>query len=303
MSPLTRSALPPRRLPGLLAALVVLAVLSFRGGPAWAKPALWMVTSPTATIYLFGTIHALKPDTQWRSAKLDHAFNSSKELWLEIIDGGSYRSGFPLMQKLGTDYHKPLSSKLPRATLDQIDAALKSNGIPEGRAKVEWLRPWVVAQLVGKSSGGAGMERGSGVDLTLQEDAAEVEKPVRALETKEQQLRIFADLKPDVEIALLEDELAHRNDGGAELDALVAAWLAGDVDKLGRMQKKHDSAAAEELYRRLLVERNRHWAVKIQELLKGSGTIMIAGGAFHFAGPDSVLVQLRALGIEAERIQ
>jgi len=38
-------------------------------------------------------------------------------------------------------------------------------------------------------------------------------------------------------------------------------------------------------------------------LLKESGTILIAGGAGHFAGPDSVLVQLQAAGIKAERIQ
>jgi uncharacterized protein YbaP (TraB family) len=287
---------PTRFALGVVAAMVLVL-------PAWAKPALWVVRSPTATIYLFGTIHALKPDTPWRSPKLEHAFASSKELWLEIVDGGSYRASFPLIQRLGTDYRKPLSSKLSRATLDKVDAALKANGLSDGRAKVEWLRPWAVAQMVGDAKAGAGMERGSGADLSLQEDAAEADKPVRGLETKEQQLRIFADLPPPVEIAYLEDVLAHRNEGGGEIDALVAAWLAGDVDKLAKLQKEHDGPVADELYRRLLVERNKNWAAKIKELLTGSGTIMIAGGAFHFAGPDSVLVQLQTLGIVPERVQ
>jgi hypothetical protein len=290
----------PRSIFGLFVALALLAGSTL---PARAKPAMWVVTSPTATIYLFGTVHALKPGTPWRSTKLEKAFNSSKELWLEIIDGGSYRASIPLMQQYGTDYRKPLSSKLSRATLDKVDAALKSNGIAEGRARYEWVRPWVLAQMVSKSNGTVGIERGSGVDLSLQEDAAEVEKPVRALETSEQQLRIFADLKPDVEIALLEAELAHRDEPPAEFDALVSAWLAGDVEALGKMEKKHSSPAEDELYRRLLVDRNKRWALKIQELLKGSGTILIAGGAAHFAGPDSVLVQLQSLGISAERIQ
>jgi uncharacterized protein YbaP (TraB family) len=178
MSPTSLPALARR----VAAALVFVALGTM---PALAKPALWMVRSPTATIYLFGTVHILKPDTPWRSPKLEQAFASAKELWLEIDDAGSYIAGIPLVQRLGTDYRKPLSSKVSKATLDKIDAALRENGVKDGRARVEWLRPWMVAQMVGRSSRNLGVERGSGVDLTLQEDAAEVEKPVHALETKE----------------------------------------------------------------------------------------------------------------------
>ncbi len=287
----------------LFRGIVALAAVLSAAAPVAAKPALWVVRSPTATIYLFGTVHTLRPGTPWRSPKLEQAFATSKELWLEIVDGGSYRAGFPLMQKLGTDYRRPLSSKLPKPVLDKIDAALRGNGVAEGRARVEWLRPWVVAQMVGKPMRETGAERGSGVDLSLQEDAAEVDKPVHALETKEQQFRIFADLPPEIEIAYLEDALAHRDDPQDKFDKLVDAWLGGQVDTLGVMERESDGPVANELYRRIFVERNKNWARKIRDMLAGSGTLMIAGGAGHFAGPDSVLVQLKALGIEAERIQ
>jgi uncharacterized protein YbaP (TraB family) len=278
-------------------------LLLLAADPAFAKPALWVVRSPTATIFLFGTIHALKPDMAWRSPKLEQAFAQSKELWLEISDAGSYRAGIPLWQRLGTDYRKPLSSKLPRATLDKVDAALKANGVPDGRARVEWLRPWAVAMMVAGTKGNVGLERGSGADLSLQEDAAEVEKPVHALETKEQQLRIFADLPPALEIGYLDDALAHRDESAGTLEKLLAAWMAGDVAALGALEKSHDGPVEEELYQRIFVQRNKNWARKIQELLTGSGTILIAGGAGHFAGPDSVQVQLEALGIKSERVQ
>ncbi len=284
----------------IAAGLLLMAVAA---GPALAKPALWGVRGATATIYLFGTVHALKPDTPWRSPKLEHAFAQSKELWLEIADAGSYRAGIPLWQRLGTDYRKPLSSKLPRATLDRIDAILKANGVPDGRARIEWLRPWAVALMLGGTKGNMGLERGSGADLSLQEDAAEEDKPVRALETKEQQLRIFADLPPDVEVAYLNQTLAHRDEATDTLDKLLAAWMAGDVETLGKLEKQHEGPVEDELYQRVFVRRNKNWATKIQELLKDSGTILIAGGAGHFAGPDSVLVQLEALGIKAERVQ
>ena len=293
---------PFRSLLRLLAATAV--GLALLVSPALAKPALWVVRSATATIYLFGTIHALKPDMQWHSAKLDHAFSDAKEIWFEIGDAGFYRAAIPLMQKLGTDYRVPLSAKLPKAKLDQIDAALRKAGVKEGRARFEWVRPWVLALMLGGGpTRGIGLERGSGADLSLQEDAVEADKPVRALETKEQQLRIFADLPPDIELALLDDALAHMDEGPARLDALLAAWMAGDVDKIAKLSFTRDSAASEVLYQKLLVERNKTWAKQIAGMLKGTGTVLICGGAGHFAGPDSVLVQLQALGIKAERVQ
>jgi uncharacterized protein YbaP (TraB family) len=36
------------------------------GAQVQAEPALWKVQGPKATIYLFGTVHVLKPDVVWR---------------------------------------------------------------------------------------------------------------------------------------------------------------------------------------------------------------------------------------------
>src|SRR5438132_14417867 len=50
-----------------------------------ARPALWEVTDPGTTIYLFGTIHLLPNNYQWRSAKLDKAIEGSQQLVIETI--------------------------------------------------------------------------------------------------------------------------------------------------------------------------------------------------------------------------
>jgi hypothetical protein len=51
----------------------------------------------------------------------------------------------------------------------------------------------------------------------------------------------------------------------------------------------------------LIVRRNISWTGKIQEMLKGSGVQIIAVGAGHLAGPDSVQTQLEKRGIKVER--
>lgn len=57
------------------------------------------------------------------------------------------------------------------------------------------------------------------------------------------------------------------------------------------------------LYQRLLVQRNASWAGKIKAMLDTPGTVFIAVGAAHLAGPDSVQAQLARLGVHAERVE
>ena len=51
-----------------------------------AKPALWKVADKDTTIYLFGTIHLLKPETRWFEGKIKTAFDASDELVLEMVE-------------------------------------------------------------------------------------------------------------------------------------------------------------------------------------------------------------------------
>jgi uncharacterized protein YbaP (TraB family) len=55
------------------------------------------------------------------------------------------------------------------------------------------------------------------------------------------------------------------------------------------------------VYDKVLVRRNKAWAEKIEQMLKGSGVQQIAVGAAHLAGPDSVQAQLAKRGIKVEK--
>jgi hypothetical protein len=61
-----------------------LAAASAWAAPALAQPALWAVKDADSTIYFLGTVHLLKPETEWRSEKLDAAIAESQALWLEL---------------------------------------------------------------------------------------------------------------------------------------------------------------------------------------------------------------------------
>ena len=53
----------------------------------------------------------------------------------------------------------------------------------------------------------------------------------------------------------------------------------------------------------LLINRNKAWARWVRARLAKPGTVFVAVGAGHLAGPGSVQDQLARLGIRATRVQ
>ena len=82
---------------------------------------------------------------------------------------------------------------------------------------------------------------------------------------------------------------------------MVAAWGSGDADAVAKLiaQTDNDSPL---LYKVLLKDRNETWAGWIQNRLAQPGTVFMAVGAGHLAGPDSVQKFLKDRGIASERV-
>jgi uncharacterized protein YbaP (TraB family) len=284
----------------LLAAFVAITAAATRG--ACASPALWVVESPHAKVYLFGTIHVLRPAQQWHSPTLDAAIAQSDDLWLEVPDADDPAAAMPIIATIGLDPDHPLSSKLTPADLARVDAAAKEMGASE--AAFDTFRPWLagmtleVAPLMR-----AGYDAKSGVDLQLKSAFVARGKPVRGFETIEQQMHFFADLPPREEIAFLDSTLDSLGSSAPSVDTLVTQWANGDVDKLAATENGDDLRNSTALYTTLVVSRNAAWARRLDALLRGSGVHFVAVGAAHLAGPQSVQADLEKLGYRVARVQ
>ena len=114
---------------------------------AWSEPALWVARSSTATVYVFGTIHVLKPDTPWRSDKLDQALAQSDGLWLELSDPFDAAAAVPFVQQYGMDPQHPLSTKLSADERKRLDAVVRTEGLGSAAA-LESFRPWMAALVI-----------------------------------------------------------------------------------------------------------------------------------------------------------
>lgn len=270
--------------------------------PALAHPALWVLKDADTTIYLFGTVHLLPNDAGWRYPALDRALSESNTLYIEIIDDNQANMT-ALVLRHGMDITHPLNTLLNHSDMLRLGNAANKAGVPGGMQTLNMMRPWLAALTIATAPLlKAGLDPEHGVDTQLKSQMASAGKRVLGLETAEQQIRFLADMPQSVQLALLRSTLRDFNRASIQLTELIDAWKAGDVATIARLADEEMRQKEPMLYQRLLVQRNQSWAATIGDLLRHQhGTIFIAVGAAHLAGPDSVQAQLRKLGIKTDR--
>lgn len=270
---------------------------------AAALPGLWVAKNDHATVYLFGTVHLLPSDTNWKSAALDKALDESQRLSIEIVDDDAASMQTLVMQH-GLDLSQPLSTKLNEKERTQLEQAAETAKLPGGMASLQPMRPWLAAlTLTMAPLMQAGLDPNQGVDKLLKARMQQAGKPVDGLETAEQQIVMLADLPEAMQLDFLRQSFKEVADGPAKLRELIDAWRSGNTTAIAHIEDEDLRKDSPLLYQRLIVERNQAWAKTIAERMRQPGVSFVAVGAGHLAGPDSLQEQLRKLGVKTTRIQ
>lgn len=266
------------------------------------KPALWVVQDADTTLYLFGTIHFMRPDVDWRTASVAVALEASDALILEVADPDDQAAVAPLIQQYGMSPDRPLSSLLSPEDLVRLDTAARTLGA--SASQMDPLRPWLAGVMLSSAlPARGGFEASSGVDVQLRADAARGAKPIRGLETPAEQVRMLSGFSEEGQVAFLRNTLDTFGEAPVELGQLAEAWARGDVEDIDAITLAPMRARAPIVYETTIVARNRRWAEQIATMLDAPGTTFVAVGALHLAGDDSVQVLLKQAGIEAKRVQ
>src|SRR5690242_1351268 len=165
-----------------------------------ADPALWVVKDKDTTVYLFGTIHVLKPGYSWFDDGVKAAFDKADALVLEMVmpDPAAMQA---MVMKMGmaTD-GTPLSQKLPEDERGDYTKAVAEIGAPQ--AVVDRLKPWLaatefsVAPLVK-----LGYSPANGPEAVLTGAAKAANKQVLGMETAEQQFGYLDGLSQTAQMA------------------------------------------------------------------------------------------------------
>lgn len=268
-----------------------------------ARPALWQVSDADTTIYLFGTIHLLPDDLQWRTPAFDQAVASSQQLVVEtIVDQQNLQSIRDAEFQLGFGKGlPPIAQRVAPSKLPLLRTAITKSGIPE--KLLDQMDTWLAAiSLLGVQFKELGLKSSHGPEEILRQQFLSANKPIGELESNVEQFGYFDRLPERAQRDLLEGAIEPSAMASKEFAQMLGPWGRGDVKRIGATFNK-EFQGSPALKQALLVQRNANWAKWIEQRMTQPGTIMVAVGAGHLAGTSSVLEMLKKDEYRIQRLQ
>ena len=271
--------------------------------PEIAHPALWEVSDSDTTIYVFGTIHLLPEKLKWRTPGFDRAVNAAQQLVVEtIVDQQNPASIQQAELALGfKNGLPPIVRRVPAAKAAKLRAAIAKTGVPE--SYFDQMKTWLAAiTLLSVQFRDMGLKGTSGPEEILRQEFLSEHKPIGQLETNVEQFSYFDKMSEKAQRELLEGALEPQDSTDKEFGGMLSSWSHGDVKGIA-LTFNRELSQSSEIRQILLQQRNVNWAKWIEQRMAKPGTVLLAVGAGHLAGKDSVLEKLKSDGYTVRRLQ
>jgi uncharacterized protein YbaP (TraB family) len=281
----------------LLLALPVPAVAE--SGADQATTFLWRVHGDNATVYLLGSVHAMREDSYPLPPAMETAFDSVEKLVFEV-DLDDLGSAAIQMLAAGTlDGEETLEEIVGPASWTRLMIHVEKTSFPSGM--FQRMKPWMAAvTITALAMTEAGYLPSAGIDAYFSRRAEETGKERIALETVEFQVGLFAGLTAEQSLAFLRYTLVDLETVIPELDELLEHWRAGEVAAVEALMAEGFDEFPE-LLDTMVTDRNRTWMAPIEGLLAGDSDAMVVVGALHLVGEEGVVNLLRKKGYTVER--
>jgi len=256
-------------------------------------------------MFLLGSVHVQDPANARLDLAVDHAFDRADELVVEVntasIDATEAQR-MTLMTGLLPE-EETLDQHLSAEARALLHERTQELGLP--MMVLQRMRPWLAAITIATLSlQRAGYQEDAGVDHIMIERASQQAKPIRELESFEEQLDLFAALEPRLQEHLLLDALYSSAPGQEQSDAIFEAYRAGDEVRAAEVffgdLRDHPELAP--LYQRLFAARNATMVKRLRPMLDEGRTFFVTIGVGHLVGDDSVIAKLEATGLRARRV-
>lgn len=277
----------------LLAFLAVLLIAT----SAAAKPPVWIVSDGDSQMVLFGSVHVLPPNLDWRPTDLDAALGAADDLWFESPVGeAAEREASFLALRLGAlPRGVKLSDRLPKRDAELLRETARRYGLR--METLDAFQPWFAEALIMQAF--LGRDHGAylsyGVETTIDRSAPAAARR-EAFATNPEHLAILGGASEREQIASLRRTMRDLKAKPKAYSQATDAWMRGDLTWLRRNvldEMRRDSPAQ---FRRLTTERNARWTAALDRRLKGRGRTVVIVGMAHLIGPGGLPARLRALG-------
>ncbi len=288
----------------IIAPLLILSLAGCGDAPAERaagpppSPLLYEIASADGAVegWMLGTIHALPPDTDWRTPAIGRVIDAADVLVVEVAALGDAEGMAQTFSALATSPDlPPLAERVPANLRPRLAALMARGDLDEATfsARETWAAAIMLAQV--DASG----DPASGVDRALIADFAG--RPVRELEGARGQLGIFDRLPESAQATMLAAVVRESERVRQDPARLQRAWLAGDAAAI-EASTRESFLADPALREALLTARNRRWTAALVPLLAEPPRPLIAVGAAHLVGAQGLAALLEAEGYRLRRI-
>jgi len=278
-----------------VACLCLLPVASHAGGPA-----LWQLEGQRNRVYLFGSIHLLRPGEFRVEGELAAAYEDAEAVYLEVdLAALSPSAMAATVAELAIDPQGRTLDELMGEEAEEAHVLARGAGIE--LAPLGHVEPWFAALTVmSLALAREGLSGSDGVEQRVIARAAADGKAIHGLETLEEQLGVLDAMEARQQREFLIKSLQDARQVPAAVQTLLAAWRAGDEATLAR-ELADEFTDDPDLYRSLIVERNRRWAEQVVALLDHEEDYLVIVGALHLVGEDGLPALLERHGLEVSR--
>jgi uncharacterized protein YbaP (TraB family) len=265
---------------------------------------LWKFENESATAYLAGSIHVMKPTLYPLPAQFDAAYGKSDRLVIEV-DTDSVAPEV-LRDKLRAYALLPagqtLATVLNADAYDSVGAYLKSQGASIDAFAT--LKPALVAtQLAVSRLSALGYLPQFGLEAHFKSERAA--RSLLELESIDQQFAVLTSPPMSVQQQMLVETIDQMMTIEPIVTGMIVAWLSGDEKEFRRLfdLESGDSPEIKAFSRKLIEDRNVGMADKVAGYLTNlRGTTFVLVGSAHLTGPEGIVSLLESRGFHGRRI-
>lgn len=282
--------------------ILIILVIPFQG--AKAASFLWKTSDDNNTVYLLGSIHALRAQDLPLPDIYMNAYEDAEKVVLEVdLSNDTLRKMNAEIMDMGVfKGDQTLSGVLGEKKFEELSEQAREHGL--SLRLVDHYEPWYAslffAQIMMVQMG---LSPELGVDKYFEDLARQDGKDLGQLETPEQQLGFFDNMRFDLQIMLLEQTLREFDKGRELIDLMIEAWKAGDDQKLVSILEDDTSTGLHpKIADILLTKRNKQWVDPITGFIESDRDTLVIVGALHLVGRDNVIELLEKQGYQFKRV-
>ncbi len=261
------------------------------------KGFLWQIKKGNSVVYMYGSIHVGDKDIYPLCKNVEEAFDSSNVLVgeIDITDTKALTAqAMKMIYSNGDTAYDHMSSE-GKKKVEEACKELDFNPRVVLNQKV-----WSLGSIIsGYQMKKAGYDANYGIDMYFM-NKAKGKKKIMEVEGAEFQFNLLNSFSDEEQEKYFISSMSTIEDTKQGLDKIFQVFKSGDEEEMEKVLGEDDRNS--NFYEKMILERNKSMASKIEEYLKTGDSYFVVVGLAHYLGEDGVIKLLQDKGYTVTKI-